>query len=118
MSNNSMIAIAGVLFLVYMLLSLAIPGYIGYNVLTLKGHPDEVALKLKGILKLAWIPVLVWVALILLSVIGAEYGFDTTDGLKQVGESYGIGAFLGLLGAGFYLSLAGFVLAGSKSVEI
>lgn len=117
-SSGVILIVSGILFLVYMLLSLAIPGYIGYCVMTIKGHPDEVALKLKSILKLAWIPVLVWVAILVLSVIGADYGFDTTDALEQVGESYGIGAFLGLLGAGFYLSLAGFVLAGSKSVEI
>lgn len=117
-SSGVILIVSGILFLVYMLLSLAIPGYIGYCVMTIKGHPDEVALKLKSILKLAWIPVLVWVAILVLSVIGADYGFDTTGALVQVGESYGIGAFLGLLGAGFYLSLAGFVLAGSKSVEI
>ena len=117
-SSGVILIVSGILFLVYMLLSLAIPGYIGYSVMTIKGHPDEVALKLKSILKLAWIPVLVWVAILFLSVIGADYGFDTTDALVQVGESYGISAFLGLLGVGFYLSLAGFVLAGSKSVEI
>ena len=117
-SSGVILIVSGILFLVYMLLSLAIPGYIGYCVMTIKGHPDEVALKLKSILKLAWIPVLVWAAILFLSVIGADYGFDTTDALVQVGESYGISAFLGLLGVGFYLSLAGFVLAGSKSVEI
>lgn len=117
-SSGIILIVSGILFLAYMLLSLAIPGYIGYSVMTIKGHPDEIALKLKSILKLAWIPVLVWVAILALSFIGADYGFDTTDALNQVGESYGISAFLGLLGVGFYLSLAGFVLAGSKSVEI
>ena len=53
-----------------------------------------------------------------LSFLGADYGFDTTGGLKQLGDSYGVMTFLGLMSSGFYLSLAAFTLTAAKSVEI
>ncbi|MFQ5607131.1 MAG: hypothetical protein ACE5GA_04230 [Candidatus Zixiibacteriota bacterium] len=117
-SSGVALILSGVLFLAYILMSLVIPGYIAWSVWSIRGDPDEVALKLKKTLRLAWIPALVWVAMIALSVIGADYGFDTSGALEQVGESYNIMSLLGLLGLGFYITLAGFFIAGAKSVEI
>jgi len=117
-SSGIALKLTGVLFLVFILLIFAVPLYIIYSVLTIKGDPDTVALKLKKALKYGWYPVMLWVVILLLSFVGADYGFDTAGALNQIGESYGAGTFLGLLGSGFYISLAGCILAGSKSAEI
>ncbi len=117
-SSGIALKLTGILFLVFILLIFGVPLYIMFSVLTIKGDPDTVALKLKKALRLGWYPVILWVVMLLLSFVGADYGFDTTSALKQIGESYSAATFLGLLGSGFYISLAGCILAGSKSVEI
>jgi len=65
------------------------------------------------------VPVLVYVLCIVLSVVGANYSFSTTNEMiKQIGSSYGTGTYLGLLSYGFYATLACFALNGAKGVEI
>lgn len=117
-SSGIAVILSAILLGVFMLLTLAIPGYIIAQVFTLRGDPDTVALKLKDTLRLGWIPLLLFVALIALSMVGGSYGFDTSGAMKQLGESYSIASLLGLLKTGFYVALAGFLLAGAKSVEI
>lgn len=79
---------------------------------------DEYALYLKRMLRYNWIPVLLWLAMFLLAFMGASYGFSAKGMIKQVGESYGIGAFIGLSSFGIYLSLASFLLMALKGKEI
>lgn len=117
-SSGIAVIVSAILMGLYMLMTLVIPGYIIAQALTLKGDPDTVALKLKDSLRLAWIPMLLFVGLIALSMVGGDYGFDTSGALKQLGESYSIGSLLGLLNVGFFVAFAGFLLAGAKSVEI
>lgn len=117
-SSGIALKLTGILFVVFVALVFAVPLFIIYSVLTIKGDSDTVALKLKKALRLGWYPVLLWLAMLFLSAVGADYGFDPNGALKQVGESYGLASFLSLLGSGFYISLAGCIFAGAKSVEI
>jgi hypothetical protein len=117
-SSGIILMFTGFLFIIYMLLCLGLAGYTIYSIHTLKGDSDTVALKLKKILKYSWAPVIIWVFCLLISVIGADYSFNTAGSLKQLGSSYGISAYLGFLTYGFYLSLAAFVLNAVKAIEI
>ncbi|MDD4051581.1 MAG: hypothetical protein PHR28_06755 [candidate division Zixibacteria bacterium] len=81
-------------------------------------NPDQYALYLKRMLRYNWIPVLLWLAMLLLAFMGGSYGFGTKGLVKQVGESYGIGAFIGLCSFGVYLSLGSFLLMALKGKEI
>lgn len=117
-SSGFVLKITGLLLLIYMLLCLGIAGTILYALYGIKGDQDTVALKLKKLLKFGWIPVGIWAACLILSFFGASYSFDTSDMMKQIGSSYGIGTYLGILSYGFYISLACFIMSAAKAVEI
>lgn len=117
-SSGAVLVITVILLLVYLLLCIFSPVY---TLIVLYGggkDPDRLALKLKKALRLNWIPVIIWVVCLLISFLGASYSFDTSDMLKQIGSGYGIATFLGLLGYGFYISLACFIISAAKAVEI
>ena len=117
-SSGIILMLTGVLFIVYVLLTFGLSGFVIYSVVGAKGSEDEIALKLKKVFRYCWAPFGIWILMLALAMIGSEYGFDTTGGLKQLGESYGVMTFLGLVSTGFYVSLAAFTLAATKSVEI
>lgn len=118
-SSGIILKLTGALILFYMLLCLASAGYTLYIFFMVKGDADVIALKLKKALKLNWIPIGIWVFCMMISLGGASYSFESGAGsLVQLGDSYGIGVFLGLLSYGFYVSLACFVMNAVKAVEI
>jgi hypothetical protein len=117
-SSGFILMLTGFLFIVYMLLCVALAAYTIYSIYTLKGEPDAIALKLKKVLRYSWIPIGIWVFCLIISVIGADYSFNATDSLVQLGSSYGISTYLGVLSYGFYLSLAALILNAVKAVEI
>lgn len=118
-SSGFILILTAVLMLLYMLFCIGYAGYVLYTIYAAKGSEDAKALQLKKTLRLAWIPILVYVVCIILSVVGAEYAFEPTASMvKQVGTSYGTGAYLGLLSYGFYMTMACFALNGAKGVEI
>ena len=73
---------------------------------------------MKKALRINWIPVGIWAFCLILSFFGASYSFDSSDMLIQIGSVYGPGTYLGLLGYGFYISLACFIMNAVKAVEI
>jgi len=117
-SSGLILKLTGVLFLVYVLLCIGMAGMTLYTLYGIKGDEDTLALKLKDMMKFGWIPLGIWFVCMVLSILGANYSFDSTDMLKQLGDSYGIGTYLSLLGYGFYISLGCFVMNAVKGVEI
>lgn len=117
-SSGIILKLTGVLFIIYVLLCIGMAGMTLYALYGVKGDEDTIALKLKDMMKFGWIPLGIWFGCIVLSIFGANYSFDTTDMLKQLGTSYGIGTYLGLLGYGFYISLGCFIMNAVKGVEI
>ena len=117
-SSGIILMITAILFIVYALLTFGLSGFIIYSVVTAKGSDDKIALKLKKVFRYCWAPFGIWLLMLALAMIGSEYGFDTAGGLKQLGDSYGVMTFLGLVSTGFYVSLAAFTMAATKSVEI
>jgi len=118
LSSGFVLKITGILFMIYMLFCVGGGVYNIYALYGLKGDADTKALKLKKVMQFAWVPVGIWVFCMIISFFGASYSFDTSDVLKQIGTSYGIGTYLSLLGYGFYLSLACFIINAVKAVEI
>lgn len=111
--------ILAVLFMVmFLLLSVAIPSYTIYNILSLKGDADEVALKLKRVFKLSWLPTLALFAALAVSFFGGSYSLELGDSFFSLGSSFGVAPFLGSLSWGPLVSLAGSVLVAAKGIEI
>jgi hypothetical protein len=114
--------ITGVLFLLYVIacIILALSNlYVLYGVK--KKTDDDYALHLKKMLKLNWIPVLVWLGIFILSFVGSTYGAYSgpeAEFVAQVGDAYGVGAFIGLASFGMYITLAGFLILALKGKEI
>ncbi len=118
-SSGFILILTAILMLLYMLFCVGYAVYALYTLFASKGTEDVKALQLKRVLRLAWVPISVYVLCIILSVIGANYSFSTTNEMiKQIGSSYGTGTYLGLLSYGFYMTLACFALNGAKGVEI
>jgi len=117
-SSGIAVMLTGILMIVYMLICIGLALYTLYALYGVKGDDDTRALKIKSILRLNWIPVIIYVVGIFLSLSGGTYSFDTVDMIAQIGDSYGTSTYLGLLSSGFYISLACFVISGAKSVEI
>lgn len=118
-SSGIVLMISTVLFILYALLSILLPIWTLYMLFGIKGSPDETALKLKGMLKFNWIPLILFVIAFILSFFGGQYGFDVASvELSSIGDSYGPGVFLGTMTFGIFISLAMFVLSAVKGVEI
>jgi hypothetical protein len=80
--------------------------------------PDDYVLYVKRMLRYNWVPIFLWLAMLLLSIMGADYGFNTSGMLKQIGQSYGLATFIGLSSFGIYLTLASFLIVALKGKEI
>jgi len=118
-SSGFALMLTGILLIVYLISCLAMAAmnlYVLYGVKM--ANQNEYVLYLKKKLRLNWIPVLIWLAMLFFSLVGASYGFDTKGTLKQVGDSYSFVTFLGLSSFGFYLTLAAFLITALKGKEI
>ncbi len=117
-SSGLSLLLSGFLFIVFTLLCIALPIYNLYGIYGTKGNPDVIALKLKKMLRLNWIPLLVYVVCLGLSFLGGEYSFDAAKTFTSLGAGYSPLAYFGTLSWGVYVSLAGFILCAAKGVEI
>jgi hypothetical protein len=117
-TSGFVLMLTGLLFIIYILLCLGMAGYTLYTIYGIKADPDIHALKIKKVLRLNWIPAVIWIFGLFISFFGAGYSFDTTGLIKQLGTSYGAGTYLGMLSYGFYISLACFIMNAVKGVEI
>jgi len=118
-SSGFFLMLTGLLMIVYFLSCIALGAYNLYLIYGVKiKDPDEYVLFLKDKLRYNWLPVIIWLAMFLFAVFGASYGFQPTGMVNQVGDSYGLGAFIGLCSFGVYVSLGAFLLLAAKGKEI
>jgi hypothetical protein len=110
--------LTSVLFLLLTVACIALP------VMTLKTlyakakDADQWALGLKKNLRYNWIPLLIFGAGIVLSLLGGSWGFNAKEVMSSLGSSYGMGAYLGSLTYGFYIAIAGSTMLALKGIEI
>ncbi len=117
-SSGFILFLTGIILMFYTLLCVALPIYTLYGIYGTKGNPDQRALKLKKIVRFSWVPVILFVLMLVISFMGADYGFDPTAFYDSLGTSYGIGVLLNSLSWGGIVSLCAFVLVAVKGIEI
>ena len=112
------VILTALVLLVYILLCVAVPVYTIVKVFTLKGDKDQVALQLKKVLRVSWIPVIVAGLTLLTASIGGEYGGALAGAYDSLGNSFGLWAYLANLSWGLFVSVIGFIIVAAKGVEI
>ncbi|MBD3257545.1 hypothetical protein GF377_03855 [candidate division GN15 bacterium] len=117
-SSGFVLMISAILMLLYAVLCVGLPVLNLYALFGMKGKPDDVAMKLKRILRLNWLPLIVIVVVMAMSFFGADYGFDTTDTFASIGDEYGVGALFNTLSWGAFASMAAAVVVAVKAIEI
>jgi hypothetical protein len=117
-SSGFVLMLTAIIFITYMLACIALPVYTLYGLYGLKGDADGRALQLKKILRLSWLPVVLFVVTLIISFVGADYGFDPATVYDSMGTGYGVGVFINTLSWGIIISLFAFVLAAAKGIEI
>ena len=117
-SSGGILIITAIILLIYTLGCIGLPIYTLYGLYGTKGNADEKALQLKKIAKFNWIPVILFFVAMVLSFLGAEYGFDPTVLYMSIGEAYGPAIFMGSLSWGLFISLAAFIMLAVKGIEI
>lgn len=117
-SSGFVVILTGLLFLILTLSCLLLPAYTLYGLFGIKGNSDQKALKLKSILKLNWLPLLLFVAALIISFVGADYGPGTSSLYTSLGDSYGVAVFLGSLSWGVFITLAASIMLAAKGIEI
>lgn len=118
-SSGFALILIAVIMLAYTLATIAIPIYVLMALFKkTKENADEAALRLKKLLRLAWYPVLLFVAAFILSFVGADYSSGVAASFSSLGTSFGPGAFLGSMSWGLLLTLGGFLILAFKGIEI
>jgi len=117
-SSGIVVIITAIIMMLYMLFAIAMAVYTLYILYGSKGDSDQKALQIKKAVRYNWAGLAIWGVMLLISFFGADYSFDTSDAIVQLGGSYGPGTFLSLLSFGFYISLACFIMNAVKGSEI
>jgi len=118
-SSGIILVITGILLIVYFILCVVLAAlnlYLLYG--PRKRSADEYDLYLKKMLRFNWIPIFLWLIMFIVSFFGASYGFDSSEMLAQIGDSYGVATFVGLSSFGIYITLMGFIILALKGKEI
>ncbi len=117
-SSGIVLMLSAVLLIVYTLLCIGLPIYNLYGIYGLKGDADAQALKMKKMLRLNWLPLVIFTFGLILSFLGGSYSFNAAEVFTSIGNSYSPMAFLGTLSWGVYVSLGCFILCAAKGAEI
>ncbi len=116
--SGAVVMLTSVLLLIYMLFVLVMAFYTLYLLYGTKGNPDQQALAIKKGARLSWLSLAFYGIMLIISFAGGSYSFDPKGMIVQLGDSYGPGAFLGLLSYGYYISIGCFVMNAVKGSEI
>jgi hypothetical protein len=117
-SSGFILVLIAVILILYTILCVVLPIYTLYSIYGTKGDTDERALKLKKTSRYNWVPVILFVVVIVISFVGADYGFDPTASYSSLGASYGISVLVNSLSWGILASLCAFILVAVKGIEI
>lgn len=116
-SSGIVLILTAIIMLAYTLLCLWLPFRALMGLWKSKKTGDDLALHLKYLLRLNWVPVILLVVAFVFSFLGADYGFSAGT-YASLGSSYGPGVFLGTATWGLLISLAGFIVLATKGIEI
>ncbi len=117
-SSGIPLVLTTILMLLYLLACIAFPLYTLYGIWGVKGDADAKALQLKKILRLNWLPLVLFTLAIFLSFMGGDYGTAVGEEYSSLGDSYSIGVFLDSLSWGVIITIAATILLAAKGSEI
>jgi hypothetical protein len=117
-SGGLALMLTGLFGLLLTLSAIALPIYMLMALFRTKTIDDQSALKLKRLLRLNWIPVILFGLALVVSFIGGDYGSSSASAYANLGTSYGPGAFLSTISYGLAIALGAFVLLAIKGIEI
>ncbi|MEW6051416.1 MAG: hypothetical protein AB1644_10195 [Candidatus Zixiibacteriota bacterium] len=117
-SSGLSLMLTAVIMLAYTLLCVWLPFRALMGMWKSKKTGDDLALQLKYLLRLNWLPVILLALAFVVSFIGGDYGFSAKALYTSLGSSYGPGVFLGSLSWGMLVSLGGFLVLATKGIEI
>jgi hypothetical protein len=118
LSSGLILMLSGLMMLVLGLVCLALPIMNIYSLFGLKGKPDDLAVKLKKNLRLNWLPLLLLLAVIILSFLGSSYGFNAEKTYASLGTSYSIATVFNTFSWGILVALAASIMVAVKGIEI
>ncbi|MBK7141576.1 MAG: hypothetical protein IPH75_05810 [bacterium] len=110
--------LTGLFGLLFALSAIALPIYMLINLFKVKALNDQTALELKKLLRLNWVPVILFVAALVVSFLGGGYGSSAASSYANLGTSYGPDVFISVLSYGLVLTVGAFVLMALKGIEI
>jgi hypothetical protein len=117
-SSGIAVWFSALLMLGYGLLALGLPALNIYTLYFAKGTPDERVIELKKNLRYNWLPLCILAFVLLVSFVGADYGFPAKEMFTSLGDSYGPGVLLSSLSWGVFVTMAASVLVAAKGIEI
>ncbi len=117
-SSGVIILLSTVLMILYILLCIALPVLTLYGLFGTKGDADARALQLKKIMRLNWLPLILFAAVLFLSFFGGSYSQPVGESFGSLGSDYSVGVFLDMLSYGVIISLAASILVAAKGSEI
>ena len=122
-SSGFVLAVSGILMIAFILSCIVMAAlnlYVIYG--AKKSNPETQVLYTKKMLRYNWIPIFIFFGILILSFIGADYGFDPSGMIKQVGRSYSLMTFIdmtfGQMSYGFLLAFMSFWVLALKGKEI
>ncbi len=110
--------LTGLLGLLFVISSIVLPIYMLMNLFRAKKLDDQYALQLKKLLRLNWIPVILFFLALLVSFMGGDYGSSAASSYANLGTGYGPGVFLSTLSYGLVITVGAFSLLALKGIEI
>ncbi|MCP4631609.1 MAG: hypothetical protein GY855_01690 [candidate division Zixibacteria bacterium] len=80
-------------------------------------NPNSYYYKVKNIAKLFYIPIILWITLLILASIGFPMPFGNL-GVREIGESFNLLSFLSITGIGFYIFFASSLVCSLMASEL
>jgi hypothetical protein len=117
-SSGGVLIISGILMLVFMLVTIALPIFNLYLLFGTGKTGDDLAVHIKRMLRLNWLPLVLIGVIMFLSFFGSEYGFDAATVYDSLSDSYSIGTFMNTLSWGPFAVIAASMLIAAKGAEI
>jgi hypothetical protein len=117
-SSGFALILTALAILAMTLACIGLPIYTLYELVIIKGDPDERAIAIKKILKYNWLVLICFSAALFLSMFGADYSGSPQSTFSSLGTSYSAGTFFGTMSWGLLVAIGSSILLAVKGSEI
>ena len=116
--GSPLLAILALVALLFMIACLAYAISSLVAVLKMKGENEEYYRRLKKRLRLGFLPLGLWLILVIISAIGVWTPFLSGSGMKPLGESFNLATFLNISSYGMWVALCCLIVISFKSNDL